>query len=83
MGKASLIMGHIEILNQDGEWERFPDEEQEANLKANAAALEELGYKLICQLCNAIPNWQQIRQRFLRDQWQCDKCQTINSAGRA
>ena len=46
-------MGHIQFLNQDGEWESFPNEEQAANLKANAELLEELGYKLICQLCEA------------------------------
>ena len=52
MAEASRIMGHIEIMNQDGEWEQFPTEEQQANLRANAELIEELGYKLICQLCN-------------------------------
>jgi len=83
MAEASLIMGHIEIMNQDGEWEQFPTEEQQANLRANAELIEELGYKLICQLCNTFPNRTQIRQRYLKDSWQCDKCQTINSAGKA
>ena len=47
MAEASLTMGHIEIMNQDGEWEQFPTEEQQANLRANAELIEELGYKLI------------------------------------
>lgn len=76
-------MGHIEIMNQDGEWEQFPTEEQQANLRENAKLLEELGYKLICQLCNKFPNRTQIRSRYLKNEWTCEQCGTVNSAGRA
>ena len=76
-------MGHIEFLNQDLEWEQFPNEEQQANLRANAEALEELGYTIICQMCNTFPTRSQIRTRFLRNEWTCDKCKTVNSAGKA
>ena len=76
-------MGHLQFLNQDGEWEQFPSEEQQANLRANAEVLEELGYRLICQMCNKFPNVRQIRDRCLKDSWVCEKCSTINSAGRA
>jgi len=51
---GKTLMGHIQFLNQDGDWEEFPNEEQRANLIANAQLLEELGYKLICQLCNTV-----------------------------
>jgi len=81
--KGGKIMGHIQFMNQDGEWESFPTPEEEENLRANAAALEELGYKLICQMCNTVPNWVQIRERWLLKEWTCNKCRTINSAGRA
>jgi len=77
------MMGYVTFLNQDGEWEQFPNEEQQANLRANAELLEELGYKLICQLCNKFPNRQQIRQRYLRHEWICEDCGTVNSAGKA
>jgi hypothetical protein len=77
------VMGHIQFLNQDGEWEQFPTAEEEQNLRDNAAALEELGYKLICQMCNSVPNWNQIRERWLLKEWTCTKCHTVNSAGRA
>jgi len=76
-------MGHVTFLNQDGEWEQFPNEEQQANLRANAELLEELGYKLICQLRNKFPSRTQIRQRYLRNEWICEDCGTINSAGKA
>jgi Zn finger protein HypA/HybF involved in hydrogenase expression len=76
-------MGHIQFLNQDGEWESFPTPEQEENLRANALVLEELGYKLICQSCNRYPSIKQIRERYLKQEWTCEKCHTINSAGKA
>jgi hypothetical protein len=76
-------MGHVEFLNQDNEWERFPSEEEEANLRANANALEELGYKLICQMCNTVPTYRQIKDRWLLKEWTCQSCHTVNSAGRA
>jgi hypothetical protein len=80
---GETIMGHLQFLNQDGEWETFPSPEQEANLRANAEVLEELGYKLICQLCNQFPSAVQIKDRFQKQEWQCEKCHTINSAGKA
>jgi hypothetical protein len=76
-------MGHLQFLNQDGEWESFPTEEIEANIRENARQLEELGYLLICQMCNKLPNAQQIRQRYLKNEWTCEACHTVNSAGRA
>jgi len=76
-------MGHLQFMNQDGEWEQFPTPEEEANLRANAEALEDLGYKLICQMCNTMPTFQQMRQRWMMKEWKCNKCGTVNSAGRA
>jgi hypothetical protein len=77
------VMGYIQFLNQDGEWEQFPNEEQRANLRANAELLEELGYNLICQLCNKFPTRAQIKSRYLLHEWVCEECGTVNSAGRA
>ena len=81
--EVGQLMGHIQFLNQDGEWESFPTPEQEANFIANAKALEELGYKLICQMCNKFPNAHQIKERYQKHEWKCEVCGTINSAGRA
>jgi hypothetical protein len=80
---GETLMGYIQFLNQDGEWEQFPNEEQRANLRANAELLEELGYKLICQLCNKFPTRSQIRTRYLLQEWVCEDCHTVNSAGKA
>jgi hypothetical protein len=80
---GAKIMGYIQFLNQDGEWEEFPNEEQRANLRANAELLEEMGYKLICQLCNKFPTRSQIKNRYLLHEWTCEDCHTVNSAGKA
>ena len=80
---GETLMGHLQFLNQDGEWETFPTPEQEENLRANAEVLEELGYKLICQLCNQFPSAKQIRDRYSKQEWTCEKCHTVNSAGKA
>jgi hypothetical protein len=80
---GEALMGYVTFLNQDGEWEEFPNEEQRANLIANAALLEELGYKLICQLCNKFPTRKQIADRYMLHEWTCEECHTINSAGKA
>jgi hypothetical protein len=80
---GKTIMGYVQFLNQDGEWEEFPNEEQRENLKANALILEELGYKLICQLCNKFPTRKQITDRYLLHEWTCEECHTVNSAGKA
>jgi hypothetical protein len=80
---GETLMGYIQFLNQDGEWEQFPNEEQRANFRENAELLEELGYKLICQLCNKFPTRAQIRNRYLLQEWVCEDCHTVNSAGKA
>ena len=80
---GETLMGYVTFLNQDGEWEQFPNEEQQANLRENAKLLEELGYQLICQLCNTPPTVYQIKQRAMQQSWKCDKCGTLNSAGKA
>jgi hypothetical protein len=76
-------MGYVQFLNQDGEWEEFPNEEQRENLRANALVLEELGYKLTCQLCNKFPTRKQITDRYMLHEWTCEDCHTVNSAGKA
>jgi len=67
----------------DDEWEQFPTDEQLQAAQAAARDLQELGFAIICQLCNTPPTVQQIKQRALQNEWKCEKCHTINSAGKA
>jgi hypothetical protein len=76
-------VGKLYFQNQDGEWEQFPTDEQLQTAQEAAKDLQELGFAIICQLCNTPPTFAQIKQRALQNEWKCEKCHTINSAGRA
>jgi hypothetical protein len=76
-------MGKLYFRNMDDEWEQFPTDEQLQAARESAHHLQELGFAIICQLCNTPPTVQQIKQRALQNEWKCDKCHTINSAGKA
>ena len=82
-GRNSLIVGKLYFQNQDNEWEEFPSDEDLQAARNAAYDLQELGFAMICQLCNTAPTVAQIKHRALQHSWKCDKCHTINSAGRA
>ena len=76
-------MGKLYFRNQDDEWEQFPNDEQLQLAEESAYILQAMGFAIICQLCNTPPTVYQIKQRALQNEWKCDKCHTINSAGKA
>jgi hypothetical protein len=76
-------MGKLYFRNQDDEWEQFPTDEELQMARDAAHDLQALGFAIICQLCNEPPTVIQIKTRALQHSWKCDKCSTINSAGRA
>jgi hypothetical protein len=76
-------VGKLYFRNQDDEWEQFPTDEDLQAAEASAWDLQKLGFAIICQLCNTPPTVAQIKQRALQHSWKCDKCHTVNSAGRA
>ena len=82
-GSRGLNVGKLYFRNQDDEWEQFPTDEQLQLAEESAYILQAMGFAIICQLCNTPPTVQQIKQRALQNEWKCDKCHTINSAGRA
>lgn len=76
-------MGKLYFKNLDNEWEQFPTDEELAAARDAAYDLEEIGFKIICQLCNERPTVREIKERMVHAQWTCPKCHTINSEGRA
>lgn len=76
-------MGKLYFKNMDEEWEEFPSDEQLEAARNSAYILEELGYKIICQMCNEAPSIKQIKERAKHNEWTCPKCNTVNSAGKA
>ena len=77
------MMGKLYFKNLDNEWEQFPTDEQLEAARDAAYDLEEIGFKLICQMCNERPTVREIKARVLHHEWTCPKCHTINSAGKA
>ena len=76
-------MGKLYFKNLDNEWEQFPTDEQLEAARDAAYDLEEIGFKLICQMCNERPTIREIKERMGHNEWTCPKCHTINSAGKA
>ena len=76
-------MGKLYFKNMDEEWEQFPDDEQLESARKSAYDLEQLGFRIICQMCNQPPTIKEIKERARHNEWMCPKCNTVNSAGRA
>jgi len=76
-------MGKLYFRNMDDEWEQFPTDEEIASIQRSALILEEMGYRIICQMCNEAPSIKEIKERAKHNEWTCPKCHTVNSAGKA
>jgi hypothetical protein len=83
LGESEQIVGKLFFRNMDDEWEQFPTDEELQMARDSAQDLQNLGFAIICQLCNTPPTIYQIKQRALQQTWKCDKCATLNSAGKA
>ena len=70
-------------MNQDGEWENFPTDDELAEKAKHQELINALQVRIICHLCNEPPSVFQIKQRAMQNSWKCEKCSTINSSGRA
>jgi len=71
-------MSHLEFLNQDNELEIYPTEESLHAIREAVKVLEDLGFAMICQMCNEPPTLKQIKDRTIRNFWKCEKCNTNN-----
>jgi hypothetical protein len=82
MAHGVSAMGKLYFMNQDNEYEQFPDDEAMEHIRASAQILQDMGYAIICQGCNEHPTILQIKNRYLQQSWTC-KCGVVNSAGKA
>lgn len=87
-------MGTLEFMNQDGEWEKFPSDEEIAILQEMKQVI--VDHKrhttsdevyIVCYLCNEVFPIEQIRinggsmaKGYLLS---CSKCHAITSTGKA
>lgn len=83
-------MGSLEFMNQDGEWEKFPSDEEMAILKRIPDVLTPVArpdITTVCHLCNEPFPMEQIvvtgGSPFAGYTWSCPKCHAITSTGKA
>lgn len=82
-------MGHIEFKNQDGEWEKFPTDEELYVLKELTEATEPAHPEIttICHLCNEPFPMESIvvtgGSMATGYTWSCPKCHAVSSIGKA
>lgn len=73
-------MSGLEFMNQDGEWERFPNDEQIALKAKSDEFIEALKVRIICHLCNEPAPRDKII--FFKEgqalTWSCDKCHAVS-----
>lgn len=90
--KGVVAMGTLEFMNQDGEWEKFPSDEELALIKEDMNTDMEL-YPLnpeiqtVCHLCNEPFPMEQIvvtgGSPVSGYTWSCPKCHAVSSIGKA
>jgi hypothetical protein len=76
-------MTGLQFMNQDGEWESFPtDDELYAKKRKREAVLDALQVRILCHLCNEpvakneLAFW--IAGRSIT--WSCMKCHAVNES---
>ena len=95
MGRGSLRkrsgdMGSLEFMNQDGEWEKFPTDEEMMILKMGAGLATPPVHPeitTVCHLCNEPFPMEQIvvtgGNPVAGYTWSCPKCHAVTSTGKA
>jgi hypothetical protein len=85
-----VIMGSLEFMNQDGEWEKFPSDEDMQILKELQDIAEPPIHPeitTICHLCNEPFPMEQVMitggSPTIGYTWSCPKCHAVTSLGKA
>jgi hypothetical protein len=74
------IMSGLQFMNQDGEWEKFPSDNELAELAQKKELLDALRVRIICHLCNE-PVPKEELAFYIQGQvlsWSCKKCHAVN-----
>ena len=84
-------MGALEFMNQDGEWEKFPNDEEMMMLESMKYANPEQPMNVeivtVCHLCNEpfpieniVITGGSLKTGFT---WSCPKCHAVSGIGKA
>ena len=76
------IMTGLQFLNIDGEWEKFPTDEQLYEKARKLEVLNALQVRVICHLCNEpIPvSEMAVWKEGQSITWSCMKCHAVNES---
>ena len=74
-------MSGLQFMNQDGEWEQFPtDDELYAKARQRDEVLDALKVRILCHLCNEPVTTEElafwVQGTVLT--WSCKKCHAVN-----
>jgi hypothetical protein len=72
------LMGRLQFMNQDGEWESFPTEDEIKRSKEVEAILEEFSMQTRCCLCNESIPFKDVKVNLFNKSWSCSKCHAVN-----
>jgi hypothetical protein len=78
---GSASMTGLEFMNQDGEWERFPTDEELLAKKEIGETIDALKVRIICHLCNEPAPTDKLVffQLGTSISWSCDKCHAVSA----
>ena len=76
--EGESIMGSLQFMNQDGEWESFPTQDEIHRSKEVQAILEEFTMMTRCCLCNEAIPVSEIKVNLINKAWSCRKCHAVN-----
>jgi hypothetical protein len=76
------IMSGLQFMNQDGEWEQFPTDDQLAEVAKHKELLNALQVRILCHLCNE-PVPKEELAFWVQGQaltWSCKKCSAVSES---
>jgi hypothetical protein len=76
--EGESLMARLQFLNQDGEWESFPTDDEIARSKEVQAILEEFTFMTRCCICNESIPVSEIKVNLVNKAWSCRKCHAVN-----
>ena len=75
-------MSGLQFMNQDGEWEKFPKDDELAELARKKEVLAAMQVRIICHLCNEPVPREELAFWIAGTAitWSCKKCHAVNDS---
>ena len=75
-------MSGLQFLNQDGEWEKFPTDDELFEKAKAREVLDAMRVRIICHLCNEPVPKEELAffMQGLALTWSCKKCHAVNES---